>query len=267
MAEGAHASIAGVDISDIKDRALTYQLLLKAKKAELAPTSYNWYPYETLSNFVHLERLLTGDNRHLLGLVEGGGVVDIGGADGDLAFFLETLGFDVDMVDNGPTNCNGLQGARALKGALCSSVAIHEVDLDAQFALPRDHYSLVFLLGILYHLKNPYFTLERLASHTAYCLLSTRIAKFTPDKSLLLAHAPVAYLVDPFETNNDPTNYWMFSEAGLRRILDRTQWDVLDFIRVGNVTESDPVHADKDERAFCLLRSRSHRHYTPPTRR
>ena len=48
----------------------------------------------------------------------------------------------------------------------------------------------------------------------------------------------------------------MFSEAGLRRILYRSGWDVLDFMTLGNTTDSDPATNKGDERAFCYLRSR-----------
>jgi tRNA (mo5U34)-methyltransferase len=32
---------------------------------------------------------------------------------------------------------------------------------------------------------------------------------------------PSAYLLDPSESNDDATNYWMFSEVALRRQLHR----------------------------------------------
>jgi hypothetical protein len=66
----------------------------------------------------------------------------------------------------------------------------------------------------------------------------------------------VAYLVAPQECNNDCTNYWIFSEEGLRRILARTGWDVCDFTTVGNRVDSDPASPEGDERAFCLVKSR-----------
>jgi tRNA (mo5U34)-methyltransferase len=71
-----------------------------------------------------------------------------------------------------------------------------------------------------------------------------------------LASAPVAYLVTATECNNDPSNYWIFSAEGLRRILDRTGWDILDWMTVGQHVDSDPASAEGDERAFCLVRSR-----------
>jgi hypothetical protein len=65
-----------------------------------------------------------------------------------------------------------MQGVKLLKTALSSSVEIHDVNLDSQFLLPEKSYSLVIFLGILYHLKNPYYALETLAKSANYCLIS-----------------------------------------------------------------------------------------------
>ena len=68
---------------------------------------------------------------------------------------------------------------------------------------------------------------------------------------------PVAYLLGHRETNADPTNFWVFSDAGLRRIIERANWHVMDFVTMGNTVNSDPVTPEGDERAYCLLRSRA----------
>ncbi len=260
-----------MDIREIRDRALDFKRTLDAKKAALAPQTFSWYHYDILANFSHLDALLTGQYRFLLDLIGGGPLVDFGCADGDLAFFLETLGCRAQVIDYTETNYNGLQGVKMLKGALSSSVEIHEIDLDAQFTVPRETYRLVFLLGILYHLKNPYYILETLAKSASYCLVSTRIAKFNKraakldtrfaklffDERTQLSELPVAYLLDEGEANHDSTNYWIFSEAGLRRILKRTGWEVCNYMTVGNTSDSDPASPEGDERAFCLIKSRS----------
>ena len=129
-------------------------------------------------------------------------------------------------------------------------------ELDDLFSIPRQGYGLVFFLGILYQLQNPYYALKALARATRYCLISTRIAQVTTDRGVRFADVPVAYLVAPTETNNDSTNYWIFSDAGLRRILDRTGWEIVDYMTVGAAVDSDPASSDRDERAFCLVRSR-----------
>ncbi len=111
------------------------------------------------------------------------------------------------------------------------------------------------LLGILYHLKNPFYVLEKLAHSSHYCFLGTRVARVTP-KGAPMQKEPLAYLVDELETNGDPTNFWIFSEEGLRRLMRRAGWDIREFMTAGCLEGSDPVRGDRDERAFCLLESR-----------
>ena len=86
-------------------------------------------------------------------------------------------------------------------------------------------------------------------------MLSTRVARFAGPARTPIGDLPVAYLVAPAETNNDPTNYWMFSPAGLERIVHRAGWSILESMSVGDVEASDPSSPEHDERAFMLLRS------------
>lgn len=246
-----------MDISRLRESALTaFDDRLNRLKQEHTPDDFPWYPCSTLSNFIHLDQLLTGPNRSLLHLVPRRRVADIGSGDGELGFFLETLGIQVDMIDHGPTNYNSMRGIRVLKEALGSNASINDVDLDSQFKLPQDDYDLVFLLGILYHLKNPFFVLESLASVARYCLLSTRIARYAGEPPIYIRDLPVAYLLSEREANNDPTNFWIFSDAGLRLQLERSGWMVCDYLTVGDTLASNPAAEDHDERAFALLRSR-----------
>ena len=234
----------------------TEQLFWKMKLAH-RPKSF-WYPYPTLHNVTILEKLSATAGLQLLELCRGahGKVADVGAADGDLAFFLERQGLSVDVIDNEYTNFNGLEGARTLKEALNSSVAIRSVDLDSQFSLAGQKYDVVFFLGTLYHLKNPFFLLESLARITKYCFVSTRIAKQTADGQLLSPY-PVAYLLGPRECNNDATNFWIFSDHGLKRLIERTGWNLLSYVTIGDTASSTPADPERDERAFCLLERRA----------
>lgn len=239
----------------LKQAALEYESVLNDIKRNIK-TNIRWYPYGTLNNFIHLEECF--NVYPLEKLVSKNIIADIGAADGDLAFFLNHyIGNSVDIIDHGPTNYNGLQGARALVHALGvqASVFVHEIDIDNHFFLPRDGYDLVFFLGILYHLKNPFYVLENLSRKSRHLILSTRVARYTPDGQTI-AGKPLVYLLHPTESNNDATNYWIFSEYALERLVGRAGWDILYKTTVGDRISSNPSDPQKDERSFMLLRSR-----------
>jgi tRNA (mo5U34)-methyltransferase len=243
-----------MDIGEIANRAEDFKEVLERTKDGLAPRDF-WYRYPTMGNFRILEALLSGEHRDLTRLADGKPIADIGGADGDCAFFLETLGFQAELIENPRPNFNSLEGARLLKKAFSSSVEIVEVDLDSQFALPERKYGAIFFMNVLYHLKNPYYVLEALSWRTRYCLLGTKVARYSPAE-VHLGDTPVAYLLDRQELNNDPTNYWIFSPVGLRRLVSRTGWQIHDEMTLGDDVRSDPVTRDRDERMLMLIESK-----------
>jgi hypothetical protein len=52
-----------------------------------------------MSNLVHLDRLLSGENQSLFDRLGNEAVADIGCADGDLRFSLEYLGYAIDFLE------------------------------------------------------------------------------------------------------------------------------------------------------------------------
>jgi len=242
-----------MDISKFAELARTFKLELDQLKRSLKPESF-WYRYSTLDNFSLLDLLLTGENRDLGSLLSSGPVADIGAADGDLTFFLQKLGFDSEIIENAPTNQNLLEGARLLSEQFGGKTPIHEIDLDSQFGL-NQQYGLVFFLGILYHLKNPFYALEKLSLHAKFALVSTKIARFVGPSGPEIRDFQLAYLLDSDECNNDSTNFWVFSEGGLKMLFKRTGWTIRDFKIMGHL-DSEPASMEKDGRAFCLLESR-----------
>jgi len=245
----------GADITELSRQAQRFDERLNAIKASLKSRGIAWYPYRTLAVFSNLETLLTGPRRRLIDIAAGDPILDLGCCDGDMSFFLESLGCEVLAVDNPHTTHNRMRGFMELHAALNSSVRFEAVDLDSQFWLPDDVFGLAIFVGVLYHLKNPYYALEALAKRARYCLLSTRIARQTP-KGNPMKEESLAYLLAPGESNNDDTNYWIFSETALRALLDRTGWKICDFATRGAGRGSEPARLDRDERAFCLLESR-----------
>jgi tRNA (mo5U34)-methyltransferase len=243
------------DIAAVLEQSVSFSKQLRDLKTKESVVG-GWYGYDIMGNLVHLERLLAADRRRLLGSVKNRRIADIGCADGDLGFFMESLGCSVDFVDFPGTNWNGMRGVRRLKELLDSTAQVHEVNLDEYFALPSSHYELVFFLGILYHLKNPFYVLEKLARSAKHLLVSTRVFRQVPD-GLSVDGRSLSYLVSADESENgDATNYWIFTRFALLRLFDRTGWEVLDFITVGDQDRSDPHSAAHDERAFALLKTR-----------
>ena len=228
--------------------------LVEARKAIGGP-AFAWYPYDSLGNLLNLERAFGTRYLSALDSAHGKIVADIGCGDGDLSFFLESLGCTVDSIDYPDSNHNYMQAIRALKQHLGSGIQIAEVDLDSQFQLPRRQYDLAVFLGILYHLKNPMYVMEQLARRTRFCVLSTRVARYFADGRPMQQGQPIAYLVGAEELNRDPGNFWIFSHAGLKRLFERTHWRVLDYASVGDTQTSSPVGSKQDERVFCVLES------------
>ncbi len=215
---------------------------------------FEWYPYNSLNNFVLIERLLKegGRSDFFDALSKEKKMLDMGCADGDAAFFFEQHGFNVDVIDRAATNFNDLKGCRYLKEHFNSGVSILEMDIDRNITLDED-YGCTFALGLLYHLRNPLYVLNMLCLHSEYVFMSTRIASHAPDGTCI-RDIPVSYLVGKEELNNDPTNYWLFSLAGIRRLIERSGFCVECELRVGEVDNSTPHQVEKDERYFALMK-------------
>lgn len=249
--------MAAIKTLTLREQAKKFQEHLAAVKSytPLDPR-VTWYPWQTLGQIEVLDKFLQGDTAALLHMIGRDPALDVGCGDGDIAFFLESLGARIDAIDQAPTNYNALLGVHALKQALGSAIRIHAVDLDTRPQLPSFTYGFTVMLGVLYHLKNPFLVLEALARASRYIFLSTRIASVSPDGKTSFGALPLAYLVDERELNNDESNFWIFSEKALERVLRRSGWDVMHYSAVGPVATADPVTPEGDARAFLLAKSR-----------
>lgn len=158
-------------------------------------------------------------------------------------------------MDYAPTNHNEMRGIRSLKEKLQASIEIVGADFDSQFSLDGVEAGLALLLGVIYHLKNPFYVLEKLSKHAQYCVMSTKIASCLPDQRTSIAEWPIGYLLAADELNQDDSNFWIFSEAGFKRLLERTNWAILDYWKSPGGQGSSPESVDRDQRVFCLARS------------
>jgi 2-polyprenyl-3-methyl-5-hydroxy-6-metoxy-1,4-benzoquinol methylase len=238
---------------EILDSRFEFSKLLAEAKREPLPLGLTWYPYDSMASIDHMATFFRKHFADFARAFESGPVIDFGCGDGDIPLFFASLGCDVAAADNPPSNHNWMAGVRALRERMNLAVAVHELDADYATELPGGNYGLAISLGVLYHLKNPYLALETLAKHCRYCILSTRVADATKS-GVAMKNEPLAYLLDHRETNNDPTNQWIFSPAGLERIAKRSGWRVLDRLRFGAAT-ANPTDLDKDARVFLFMRS------------
>jgi tRNA (mo5U34)-methyltransferase len=204
-----------------------------------------WYPYGSLSNIPILTDFI--DPQTVL-VPDGGNVIDVGPADGDVGFLFHSLGCDVDFLDNASTNFNDCRALQETSKRLGHTGKLIDCDIDLGFELDRE-YDLAIFLGALYHLRNPALALVRLAQHCRTMLISTKVAARLPNGQAI-GDVALAYLLDTREANDDPTNWWILSQPGLTRLLKRCGWRVLAAKNYGAVGRSNPVDSNADERAF-----------------
>ena len=256
------ASRLPASAQEIFDRRVEFSKRLAEAKKEPLPLQLTWYPYDSMASIDHIAPFLRGHFTDFQRAFRSGPVIDFGCGDGDIPLFFASLGCTVAAADNPPSNHNWMAGLRALRERLNLPVPIHELDADYATVLPGAPYGLAFSLGVLYHLKNPYLALETLANHSRYCVLSTRVADVTKT-GVPMKDDSLAYLLDHRETNNDPTNQWIFSPAGLERLVQRSGWRIIDQLTRGCTHTSNPIDLDKDARKFLFMRS--HRLSAPAT--
>ncbi len=242
-------------IDEFRRAGSAFAAELQELKQRVQIPGHGWYPYGTIGILPFLSDLLQPVYQDIAEEAAVSPVADIGCGDGDLSIFFSRLGCEVDAIDHAQSSFNQFRGIEVLRHEFNLPVHVHDIDLDGPFELPRRHYCLALFLGILYHLKNPFYVLEKISSRAEWCVLSTRIAQVTPDKRTRLEEEPVAYLLGPREANNDPTNFWIFSVAGLRRLLERTGWVVHGMARLGCAADSDPASTEGDERVFIVAKS------------
>jgi hypothetical protein len=206
-------------------------------RQRVKPEPFEWYVWDSFATLTHFEKLIPGGVNAIVKLVGNEPMADFGTGDGDLAVLFDALGCKVTAMDWPGVNANQMTGVQLMKRELGSGIEIRELDLDEQFRLDGERFGLVLALGLLYHLKNPFYFLERLGRHTRYCVLSTVVL---PKKQ----KEPIARLVAEREYYNDPTNFWYFSESGLERLFDRCGWEIRHKMTAG-------------DRYFCVAESRS----------
>ena len=70
-----------------------------------------------------------------------------------------------------------------------------------------------------------------------------------------VSNIAAAYLLAPDESNNNSTNYWIFTKAGFERLIERTGWNLVASSSSG-IPHSNPQDDRLDERVYALLEAR-----------
>lgn len=208
--------------------------------------SVSWYGWETISAVDHM-RKFSGLGRQVFSHVCGGKkVADVGAADGDLGFFCESLGAQITFIDWPQTNFNQGSGLITTRAILKSSARLYFADLDFTPWLPGE-YDLIFLLGIMYHVRNPGLIFNTLAHCGERLVLSTMVF-FRGSDGNEVSDQQLAYFLECREIANEPTNYWLFTPTALRALLKRSGWIVRDEFFVGDL---DATPTERDCRMWC----------------
>lgn len=201
------------------------------------------YPYQTLDNLKLVDELFAQAGMDLKETISSGRILDLGCGDGDLGFYLSAQGHAVDLVDFEETNQNKMEMVRALCEELEGEHRARNVDVERGLLGLETSYSFAYVLGLLYHLKNPFLVMNDLATMTNYAVVSTRVLAGAVLPDALAS----AYLVNDYELGQDNTNFWLFNSAGFARLAERSGWTVIGRLRFGDVVVGDLERHDARE--------------------
>ena len=249
--ESVNMKTLGELIHQISQKTPQFATRLNEIKAQ--NPQIQWYPFRSMDK-VHLINMIANyfDGVEIGFLGERPKIIDVGAADGDLAFLFESVGCDVVAIDNAPSNYNRCVGIRSMRQLLDSNITLIEKDIDYDFSIDGQ-YDLILMLDILYHLRNPLGNLIALCQLGKYMIMTTRIFETVPGGKSV-RDLPYAYLLAPFEAAAiDPTNYWILTETAFNRLLERSGWRILNkayFGYTGN--DSTPFEPHKDKRVVAL---------------
>ncbi len=231
------------------------QVVTEARKQ--AASRVALYPYNSYMNSSYLNQLLSAEHSDLESFVANKRILDIGCGDGDMAFICEMIGAkQVAALDWADTNFNFMQGVRTLREQLHSKVHIFSGNLEDMDLSFLGIWDAILFLGTLYHLPNPIRVLRKLSVVAPQIFASTRIFDVLPDNKNKFSDHRLGYLLNPAEANNDNTNWWILTEAGVKTMFERSGWRVLNSHRIDQlVGKAEPAAADKDGRLFLRARS------------
>jgi len=178
----------------------------------------------------------TNESQHALRMLplpaecDGMRVLDVGARDGFFSFELERRGADVLAVDIMPAHETGFPVAADLLGSRVEHLLENVNNIS-----PERHgtFDLVLFLGILYHLRNPLYTLDRMWDVCrGRILVETEVFPSSTSRLpwRLLRHRagdePLMRFYPRSELRQDLSNWWVPNVACARALLYAAGFDV-----------------------------------------
>jgi tRNA (mo5U34)-methyltransferase len=208
------------------------------------------YDFDTLDNFIHLQELLDERAGAYLDGMPNRTMIDIGCANGELGLVFEDAGFAVALLDR--SHVSEVPGSHIRQNApLVASVlarikgsgaVVVDEDVDVDFEPGRvvaafsrahpdrpliDRFGLGVMVGVLYHVKNPYSVLEKLGQLCDHLIIGTWVADCLPDQETMVQDEQVVFLLADRQLAADPTNYWIFTRRSFHVLVERCGWEIL----------------------------------------
>ena len=193
--------------------------------------------------------------------------LDIAGANGDVALVFAMSGYEASVSDLTLPWARGPLVASLLNEELNANLRVIDFDVDRHFDYAdlekntfnagqynhvheRSSFDLITCTGLLYHLKNPFAFLESVRKLTRYAIIGTQIVNYFPDGEQRIDETGLVYLLDRAELNQDPTNFWIFTNESFHRLARLCNFRVICEARAPY--EKTP-HSVPSEQGYLLL--------------
>ncbi len=222
------------------------------------------YDLDTLDNIGLILGLLDDRMAADLDAMPNRTMIDIGCANGELGFAFEEAGFSVALLDR--SHVAERQGSLVPQNAplVASIIARHkgsravifDEDIDDCFeparvveGFARSHhldaafrrFGLGVMVGVLYHLKNPYSAIEKMGEVCDHLVVGTWVADCLPDRRRFIEDEQVVFLLQDRQLAEDPTNYWIFTRRSFRVLVERAGWHILAELSLTNPPDDGAV--------------------------
>jgi tRNA (mo5U34)-methyltransferase len=198
-------------------------------------------------------------------------VCDIGCANGEIALCFSLLGMQTSAIDFSFKHDQAPFVVSRMAQAFDAPLGVSDMSVDKYFSLedirnsqvfgpkeslPQEKFDLIVCFGLLHHLKNPLSFLESIANLAERVIIGTNLFTHLPNQELDLSDRSLAYFVDSDELNNDPTNFWMFTDKAFQRLVRRAGYEIISVLKIANTASgvAVPDRPDLGMRGFLALK-------------